>query len=184
MQNFAEGGLVVKFVRLTWTCVRTIWKKRNKHQKAQKKFQPSSETRTIYNWKVAKSTSDYLKSTDFFQEWKKWSNNGVSSHRQLSNKETSWHFFPFDSVLKILNCKYPQNLPYICASVEKTTRRVYYACIGLQWSDIFYAEFIAPPKSGIKDKKTLVSALNERKIHGQKAGNLSPQKSILPLQGR
>lgn len=42
----------------------------------------------------------------------------------------------------------------------------------------------APPKPGIKDKKTLVTAFNERKIHGQKGGNLSPQKSIPPLQGK
>lgn len=65
------------------------------------------------------------------------------------------HFFPFDSELKILNCKYPQNLLYICASVEKTTRHLYYACSGLQWSNMFYAEFIAPPKPGIKYKKHL-----------------------------
>ena len=131
----------------------------------------------IDNWKVAKSTSDYLESNDFFQRSKKWSNNRLSSHRQLSNKETSWYFFPFNSVLKILNCKYPQNLLYICASVEKTTRRVYYACIGLQWSNMFYAEFIAPPKPGINDKNTLVSAFSERKIHGQKAG-IPPLRSL------
>ena len=110
-------------------------KKEIKHQKAQKKFRASAETRMIDNWKVAKSNSDYLKSNDFFQRSKKWSSNKLSSHRQLSNKETSWHFFPFNSVLKILNCKYPQNLLYICANVEKTKRRVYYvyyACIGLQ----------------------------------------------------
>ena len=49
---------------------------------------------------------------------------------------------------------------------------------------MFHAEFIAPPKPGIKDKKTLVTAFNERTIHGQKGGNLSPQKSIPPLQGK
>ena len=32
------------------------------------------------------------------------------------------------------------------------TRRFYYACIGLQWSKIFYAEFIVPPKPGINKR--------------------------------
>ena len=111
-------------------------KKEIKHQKAQKKFRASAETRMIDNWKVAKSNSDYLKSNDFFQRSKKWSSNKLSSHGQLSNKETSWHFFPFSSVLKILNCKYPEKLPDICANVEKTKKtrilrilRVYWAAV-------------------------------------------------------
>ena len=154
-------------------------KREIKHQKAQKKFRASAETRMIDNWKVAKSTSDYLKSSDFFQRSKKWSNNRLSSHRQLSNKETSWHFFPFNSVLKMLNCKYPQNLLYICASVEKTTRRVYYACIGLQWSNniMFYAEFIALPNPGIKDKKHLFQLSMNGKFKVKKPGT-SPLRSL------
>ena len=133
----------------------------------------------IDNWKVAKSTSDYLKSNDFFQGSKKWSNNRLPSHRQLSNKETSWHFFPFDSVLKILSCKSDQqNLLYICASVEKNNKtRTLRTCIGLQWSDMFYAEFIAPLKPGIKDKKHLFQLSMNGKFMVKKQGT-PPLRSL------
>ena len=43
-------------------------------------------------------------------------------------------------------------------------------CIGLQWSGIFFAEFIAPTIPSLNYKKTLVSAFNECKIHGKKEG--------------
>ena len=75
-------------------------------------------------------------------------------------------------MLKILNCKYPQNLLNICANVEKTKRRVYYVSIGLQWSDMFYAEFIAPPKPGIKDKKHLFRLSINGKFMVKKQGTL------------
>ena len=50
------------------------------------------------------------------------------------------------------------------------------------WCYIFYAEFIALSKPSIKYKKTLVSAFNKWKIHGEKAGSPSPQKPV-QLQG-
>ena len=44
-----------------------------------------------------------------------------------------------------------------------STRRVYYACIGLQWSNIFYAEFKALPKPSIKYKMQLCRlSMNEK----------------------
>ena len=44
--------------------------------------------------------------------------------------------------------------------------------IGLQWSDMFYAEFIAPPKPGIKDKKHLFRLPINGKFMVKKQGTL------------
>ena len=56
-----------------------------------------------------------------------------------------------------------------CKAIQKSS--VYYACVRLQWSNTFYAEFIAPPKTSIDYKKTHSFRLSmNRKFMVKRAG--------------
>ena len=63
------------------------------------------------------------------------------------------------------------------------TRRVYYACIGLQWSPMFYAEFIAPPKASINDEKHLFQLSMNRNFMVKKQVPPSPSEVYSSLAG-